>query len=275
MYRKTILLFVIVVALLACPAVAEAGLIAHWKLDDAASSTSVIDSSGNGRTAFATSGTPVLGVAGIAGTASSFADASFWLPANDPALAPTSFTYSYWLKADAGTTQWRTAASNRSGEDGFIFYRFNNGNRMEFWLKGPSGTGNWNAQLSPDITDFTRWYHVAGSYNSSDNSKKFYFHRDNEAWNAANIQTMTTGGNYHVTTQTVAIGARGAAGALPWGFGNAQLIDDVQYYDEMLSDAQVQFIFENPGVAIPEPSTFALAALGLLGLLACSRRRRR
>ena len=39
-------------------------------------------------------------------------------------------------------------------------------------------------------------------------------------------------------------------------------IDDVQFYDTALSDAQILQLFNNPGQAIPEPSTGMLLGLG-------------
>jgi len=52
----------------------------------------------------------------------------------------------------------------------------------------------------------------------------------------------------------------------------AGYVDEAQYYDYTLSPAQVQFLANNPGAAIPSPAAFALA--GAAGLLAAARRRR-
>ena len=64
------------------------------------------------------------------------------------------------------------------------------------------------------------------------------------------------------------IGVRGDAG-YPL---NGGYIDDVQLYDYALGDADVDFLFQNPGAAVPEPGTLAVAAIGLAGLI---RRRKR
>lgn len=45
------------------------------------------------------------------------------------------------------------------------------------------------------------------------------------------------------------------------------LIDDVQVYDQVLAPEQIQFLFANPGQAIPEPSALALTGLGFLALI--------
>ena len=74
-------------------------------------------------------------------------------------------------------------------------------------------------------------------------------------------------------------------GGLPAGAGGQSqwdgLLDDVQYYDYALTVGNIRYLFENPGLAIgainviPEPSTFLIWSLGLLGLAACARRRKK
>ena len=49
------------------------------------------------------------------------------------------------------------------------------------------------------------------------------------------------------------------------------LIDELQMYDRVLSPAEVQFLNNNPGSAIPAPG--AAAVVGLAGLLSARRRR--
>jgi ribonucleotide monophosphatase NagD (HAD superfamily) len=51
------------------------------------------------------------------------------------------------------------------------------------------------------------------------------------------------------------------------------LIDDLQVYSHALSDADVQFIFDNPGSVVPEPACGTLC-VGAAALLLAARRRR-
>ena len=251
-----------------------AALVAHWRMDEGAGATTIADSSGNGNTASeAGAGAGLtLGSAGVDGTASSHNGTGFWVTGDNPSFESRDFTVSFWIKADPQTATWRTAVSNRAGEDGFIFYRLNGGDNMQFWMKGPGGAGNWNEQVGPNMTDFNQWYHVVGTYDDSTQEKTFYFHGQSDTWGAF-INTITTAGPYVSANDQLGIGARGPGGALPWGGGtNEQLLDDVQYYDEALTASQVEFLFNNPGSVIPEPSAVALL-IGAATAIGLRRRR--
>jgi len=50
-------------------------------------------------------------------------------------------------------------------------------------------------------------------------------------------------------------------------------IDELQLYDRVLNAQEVQRLYENPGSAIPEPGTLALALVGVCSICLCAFRR--
>ena len=50
-------------------------------------------------------------------------------------------------------------------------------------------------------------------------------------------------------------------------------LGDVQFYHSALTGAEVSQLYNNPGTAIPEPSTLLLLVVGIVGLVGSSRRR--
>jgi hypothetical protein len=50
------------------------------------------------------------------------------------------------------------------------------------------------------------------------------------------------------------------------------LVDEVQVYDQALTDSQIDFLFANPTQAVPEPATLSLIALGLFAGAICKKR---
>lgn len=74
-----------------------------------------------------------------------------------------------------------------------------------------------------------------------------------------NFQTMTLAS--FPDFNNFEIGRLGRQGTPADGFTG--LIDNVQVYNSVLTDSEVLYLYQNPGMAIPEPGTYALLALGL------------
>ena len=71
-----------------------------------------------------------------------------------------------------------------------------------------------------------------------------------------------------VATDTADYGFSGDS-SFAFGFQNVSL-DDVDFYNRVLTPTEVSQIYNEPN-PVPEPSSFALAALGILGLIGMKR----
>ena len=106
------------------------------------------------------------------------------------------------------------------------------------------------------------------------------------------VAVFNTGGTHSIyvdgspveaSTASQGIPSNGAAfligGVNQSGTPNARytgLIDEVQVYDQALSDTQIDFLFQNPTQVVPEPGTLSLLSVGLFASwIALKRRKRR
>lgn len=123
------------------------------------------------------------------------------------------------------------------------------------------------AAVSPDLITLDEWHHIVGVRDGQ--SLRIYMDgslRAVEGSLPANASINNAGRDLRVA-------ANSAPNNLP--VRTDALFDDVQIYSNALSDAEVAFLFENPGQVVPEPATAFLLATGLLGLgLARGRGRR-
>jgi MSHA biogenesis protein MshQ len=117
---------------------------------------------------------------------------------------------------------------------------------------GRNGTGISSSGAIP----INQWVHIAITFdlNAAGNDTAFYI-------NGVLDSTKESGQALSVNNAPVRIGYSETAAWTRWN----GLIDDVQIYDTALHLTQVQTVM-NGGV-IPEPSTFALVALGSLVIL--------
>lgn len=89
------------------PTVAAEMLVAHWKMNDAAATTDVVDATGNGHTGTASANTDTLTVAGKIGTALEFVTASsryVSVPDHDDLDLTAGGTIAMWVKWDGTYT---------------------------------------------------------------------------------------------------------------------------------------------------------------------------
>lgn len=267
------------------PTADPAGLppIAHWRLDDAAGSSTVVEhiSGFNG----VANGTPTLGHPGVAGTAME-GNGADWFKADGPdgTLNSDEYTVTGWINSTGtGTGHSQYPFGNARGypRGGFNFRQYpssgaypgNGTARMDFAHNEDNGD-RYPESISQVGFDFDEWYFAAAVYDGD--TVTTYLIEADKAWefgvvNSKSGMTYRPGPAYF------------GLGGLPVHASQSQwdgLLDDVQYYDYSLTVGNLRYLFENPGeaigaVAVPEPSTFALAALGLLSLSWIGLRRRR
>ncbi len=243
----------VVVCLLSVSMTARAGLLAHWRLDDAVGTQgpdSIVDSlSGH-------PGTPVIGpspatpltlglpgaLAGITdttGTAADFNNVSIDVPF-DPALNPESFTFAAFAKADA-TAGFQAVVTSRfdiaGGQEGFILYN-NSGGQWDFWT-GP-GTGGWNTLPGGTVTT-GEWTHLAISYDAGTNTKRIYVN---------GVETGSNNGGYKANTgRDLHLGA-GADFGDQFRFDG--MIDDASLWNVALSPSDIDIISQVGAFAVPD-----------------------
>lgn len=271
-------IFLVVLCLGGLAMTGRASLVAWYKFDEAAGATTAANAVAD-NSAGVIGSNVTTGLAGISGGAYRFAggvslndivdvgNASFF-----PAFtASGQLTFSAWINTTDVTGNRNTVLF--AGSDTI------SNNYADLGLNGPSGEAtarNRPAGASGEqqagifgtgvvVNDGT-WHNVVMTIDLSYMALFLYVNGT-----LANAQSLAAAPAFP-SFNTFEIGRLGRAGTPVDGFEG--LIDDVQVYDTALSEEQVLFLFNNPGVAVPEPGAFALAAVGLGFLYFVSRRRR-
>ncbi len=246
----------------------QAGLIAHWTADG-----NTLDASGNGNDGTADNGLSYG--AGIAGQAFSFDGVDDYVRVEDNSmLEVNNYTISAWVNVarqppptmmilQKGTAD---GTLNRNGY--FLDYRAAGATQLsQAHVDASNGFQQNSVNASLNVGE---WNHVVSTYDGS--AMRLFL-------NGTQIGSFatTTGPDYVGDRQDLTIGIQEAnpANFPPDGLFNAfsGLIDDIQIYDYALGQSQVEFLFDNPGASVPEPSCFALLLCSLAGLT-CRRRKR-
>jgi hypothetical protein len=253
----------------------EASLVAYYKFDEAAGATVAANQVAGSTGAVGSAVT--TGVAGISGNAYSFGgatatqadivdmgNASFF----SAVTASGQLTLSAWVKTTDTTSNRNCAifagddtSSNvytdlgvAAGQAGFLGSASAR-NRPSGAATPAQQTGIYSSPAVAPVNDGA-WHNLVMTVNLSSSSLSLYVDGV-----LANTQTMATAA--FPSFNNFEIGRLGRSAPTDPYQG---LLDDVQVYDEALSQSQVQFLFANPGTAIPEPGALALAGLGLLSL---------
>ena len=253
----------------------QAGLVAHYTFDEAAGATIAINSVA-GATAGVIGGNITTGVAGVSGNAYSFLGAT---ATQDDCVdmgnasflsdftASGQLSYSAWVKTTDTTGGRNTVVfagddtssqsytdmgytGTATGDEGEATAR----NRPNLGGGGAQQTGIFSTGI---VVNDGNWHNIVMTVNLSSSLLSLYV---DGAF--ANSQTMGT--SAFPNFDNFEIGRLGRSSPTDSYTG---LVDDIQIYDTALSVGDVQYIYNNPGVAVvPEPSTLAL--FGLSGMVA-------
>jgi hypothetical protein len=232
----TILLGAVILMLPGIPFTASADLVAHYTFDN-----TVADTTGNHPGTLTGTATYVPGVAGQAlqfdGTT------NFVTLANPTGINfGNDYSISVWIQTTTAgegtilsktvTAGWRYPGKQWLARNGGLYNDAN-------------GMGGFQANFTSAYANDGSWHHVVLTY-SVLNTPHFIWYMDNESV----AQTDSWMSSPDAADQIVLIGARENAYALFPG-----LMDDLQIYDQSLSANQVQYLYSNPGSAVPpDPS---------------------
>jgi hypothetical protein len=198
--------------------------VGYWTFDDGAG-TVALDSSGKGNDGTLV-GDPQW-VAGILGGALDFdGDGDYVDCGNDAIFNITdAFTLSVWINWRAATGDWQTVIAK--GDDAWRLARGGGDTQtMDFGFTA-GGDRGWQAARTVSEVPLGEWHHVAATYDTTDGAK-IYLDGVLEATNPDNAGI--TVGDYPVF-----IGDNSQQVGRFWD----GLIDDVQIYREVLSEADI------------------------------------
>jgi len=233
------------------------GVVAHYKLNDNAWSTAVLDSSGNGNHATAQRNTTNLHIAGAINSAHYFNGSSDYHDCGDPfeSTFQGSFSISIWVKPDDG----RPDAANedifgvKDGTDHAVLILTTLGNINYYYTAG----GN-NVQAQSNSAVFsdgpcTVWTHIVATVDGS--NIKLYINGSEITLDAANDGDMTGVTMSEFTSaENIYIGARNDDGSDANHFAGG--IDNAMLFGKALTAAEVTALYRDGAGTEKVPATF-------------------
>lgn len=270
--KKIVFLMVILVTLQGMQ-VASAGLMAHWKLN---SLPVVADEVGPGQNNGVVVGNPSLVSPAPDEMALDFNGVDDYLDmGNDTSLSigTGNATLSAWVKYDdpqldaaAGPLIGAIAGKGQLGVvNGHGLYVLDN--KLGYQARSSSVYADTYSDIA--FND-GQWHYVVGVLERGlTNGVRLYV--DSVLQSTPGDSTSLVGLDLN-DDSSFFVGCRDWPADINRFHFNGQ-IDDVQLYDYALTQDDIDFLYANPGVAIPEPTLLALLGFGAAGLLRRNRRR--
>jgi len=283
MRNCTILLALFAAAVLPLGTPAQADLIGYWNFDNdtLVESSGYVDPAGNhdgtavgtvaymagptgfGRAIDLTGGGGVNVNNSSSGSVYNLGHIGGTLPAKSP------LTVACWVNAwpDADRTVgwdgwWGSFVDKQGAGNGGWKIGAESATLAEYWFgdtRGPQGNAGVN------VSD-GEWHHIAATFDNSTTTPQLKLYVDGGVAATGNFSQLW---DHNIPLRFGVQNVNGDAYSL------VQL-DEIRVYNEVLDQNAIQALMTAPGgPVIPEPSTFAIWALGLLGLLLVARRRKR
>lgn len=240
--------------------------VAHWRLNDNAASTTVVDASGNGHTGTAAQNTNLFSTTGKIGRALDFDGASDWVSvADDDALSfgdasdDSPFSVAVWIKPDDATTFRLFSKGTDAARE---YYLLTMGtDHLDVRLFDNTSVVYIGQKSTATLTAYEgAWVHIVMTYDGSKSAAGIKFYVNGALFASSSDST----GSYtamHNQAAGAAIGRLFTDGA---SYANGA-IDDLRVYDVALTLDQIQRIY-NSGQGSELPLDSLLAGGSGLGL---------
>ena len=243
---------------------ARAGLVAQYHFDEAPGETIAADSAGSVDGTLSDGATFVTG--GVTGNAVDLTAASALVSmGNNFGLTGIDFTIVLWVNTTTTGDDIFPLSKHAAGTNNGYVLQINqnafNGAADKAMFIASHSPGN--GPISTTSVNDGAWHQIVGVHEVGVSS-----------------QVFVDGAPAEASSGPPAVGSN-TADFLLGGFFNAGspiadytgLVDELQIYDQALTSDQIDFLFNNPAQAIPEPAALALLGAGLLSFASARRRR--
>ncbi len=259
-------LMVIVAGSLFPTAKLKADLIAHYRFDES-SGTNAATAVGSVNGTLQGSASFVSG--GISGNAVSLVSSGDGVVnmGNNFGFLAGDYSISFWVNTTTTEADSLALSKHSAGfTNGYLFAIGPTGGG------GAAGKANFTAStfVANGVTSTTTvndgtWHHIVGVYQAGGNHLIYV--------DGAPAEQSKPSASMIGSVSDFLVGGVGQIGNPLMADGRyTGLFDDLQIYDNPLSDSEINILFNNPGVAIPEPT--ALMFVVMAGSLVLPRRRR-
>jgi hypothetical protein len=249
---------------------AHGDLLAQWHFDELGGTTA-FDSVGSHDGALSAGGSSFVS-GGISGNAISLnmAAGGYVDMGNNFSLLGTDFTIVFWVQTTTTLGDTIAVSKHQAGSANGYFFGINptgsggSPNKASFYASEPVGGGNGPTSLT-SVNDGV-WHQIVSVYDA-DGSNFIYVDGSPAEASTASISLIANTASFLVGGVSV--------GGTPTARYTG-LVDELQIYNQTLTDTQIDFLFTHPAGVVPEPTTTSsfIAGAALLGGSLYLRRRR-